>query len=80
MASSSAGFERPRVGEIWERVWKTCDQIGDAILQKMTPDSPLSPSVTPRGKQRPFTKESLVAFVDVIHCTRNVSKNLDGTE
>ena len=77
-ASSAAGFElKPRAGEIWERVWKACDQIGDVIAIS---DSPHSPPAGPRRVQKFFTQESLVAFVDVIHCTRGVSRRLYGIE
>jgi hypothetical protein len=80
-ASSVAGFDlKPRVAEIWERVWQTCDQIGDAILLKSNPDSPLCPSAGLRRVQKPFTQDSLVALVDLIQCTRDVSKSLDSTE
>jgi hypothetical protein len=80
-ASSAAGFDlRPRVSELWERAWKACDQIGDAISLKVPPDSPLSPSMSLRRTQAPFTQDSLVAFVDVINCIREVSKSIDGAE
>jgi C-terminal region of Mon2 protein len=80
-ASSVAGFDlKPRVGEVWERVWKTCEQIGDAIVQRPVPESPVNQSAGSRRTQRPFTQESLVAFVDVIRCTRGVSRNIDGVE
>jgi len=80
-ASSAAGFDlKPRVSETCERVWKCCDHLGDALLQRTMPYSPLSPAVD-RGKfHEPFTQESLVAFVDVIRCTRDLSRSLEGAE
>jgi hypothetical protein len=69
--SAAAGPDlNDRIGEAWQRVWSACDHIGDAVLQKApTTSSP-----------RPFTQESLVAFVDVIRSTRTISRRIDGAE
>jgi hypothetical protein len=77
-SSGAAADVKTKVTEIWERVWKMSDSVGDAILRrgnavvtKMTDmDSP----------HRPFTQDSLVAFLDVIRCTRSTSRALDGAE
>ncbi|KAJ6525079.1 hypothetical protein DFH09DRAFT_1250788 [Mycena vulgaris] len=63
-ASSSASEDvKERVVEIWERVWTMADNVGNAILRRAS-DAP------------PFTQESLVAFVDIMRCTRNTSPRL----
>jgi hypothetical protein len=70
---------KPKVAEAKERVWETCDEIGNAVVRAQCPISPTSPSVSSK-LHRPFTQESLVAFVDLIRSTRNVSRVLDGAE
>jgi C-terminal region of Mon2 protein/Domain of unknown function (DUF1981) len=78
-ASASAEPDlKPKVVEAKNRVWQACDQIGSAVLQRSTNQGSLSPSGVQTNK--PFTQESLVAFVDVICSTRNVSRALDGSE
>jgi hypothetical protein len=55
-----------------ERVWETCDDIGGALS---------GPSSSESSQQvKPFTQESLMAFIDVISCTRVVSRKLQGVE
>jgi hypothetical protein len=41
---------------------------------------PTSPSEEPAPAPKPFTQESLVAFVDLIQCTRQASKSVEGNE
>ena len=80
-ASSLAGFDlKPRVLEASERVWKSCEHIGDGVLQKLPPMSPVGYPEDETGPSQPFSQESLVALVDVIRCTREVCKALDGLE
>ncbi|KAJ7597649.1 guanine nucleotide exchange factor in Golgi transport N-terminal-domain-containing protein [Mycena floridula] len=50
---------------VWERVWQTIDRIGEAVLTQ----SALA-----------FTQETLVAYVDVIQCTRTLSRAIEGKE
>jgi hypothetical protein len=79
-ASASAELElKPKVIEAKERVWQACDQIGGAVLQRQAIQPPLSPTGI-SSIQKPFTQESLVAYVDVIRSTRNVSRTLEGCE
>jgi hypothetical protein len=63
----------------WERVWLTIDKIGDAVLQK-TKVQQLHKAPTELVHCKPFTQESLVAFVDVIRSTRAISRMLDDVE
>jgi hypothetical protein len=80
-ASSTGGFDlKPRVSETWERVWQCCDQIGSTILYGVMPGSPVPQTVEINRSHQPFTQESLVAFVDVIRRTRDVSRTFEGTE
>ncbi|KAF7329520.1 Protein MON2 [Mycena kentingensis (nom. inval.)] len=75
-AASTAGAERKeKVGAVWERVWGMADQVGDAILRRGKALSPVSES-----PHKPFTQDSLVAFLDVVRCTRSTSRALDGVE
>ncbi|KAJ6632164.1 hypothetical protein B0H10DRAFT_1976381 [Mycena sp. CBHHK59/15] len=78
-ASSSASADvKSKVTEIWERVWTMADSVGDAVLRRGSAMSPTT-AVSERP-YKPFTQESLVAFLDVIRCTRNTSRALDGVE
>lgn len=73
--------QQPKVTEVWERVWQAIDHIGDGILRRANPNpmSPIKP-YSEGGAPKPFTQESLVAFLNVIQSTRSVSRNVDGAE
>ncbi|KAJ3930574.1 MAG: hypothetical protein NXY57DRAFT_300956 [Lentinula lateritia] len=78
-ASSASVFDvRQKVVEMKERIWIAIDAVGSAILRRRngaqapSPDSAILP--------KPFTQECLVAFVDVIHSTRDLSRALEGAE
>ncbi|KZT30047.1 hypothetical protein NEOLEDRAFT_1153423 [Neolentinus lepideus HHB14362 ss-1] len=73
-ASGDAEAElKPKVSEAWNRVWQACDEIGNAVLRR-------GGSQLAESGLKPFTQESLVAFVDVIRSTRAVSRSLDAIE
>ncbi|KAJ7664366.1 hypothetical protein DFH06DRAFT_322458 [Mycena polygramma] len=77
-ASSGAPADvKAKVTELWERVWQMSDSVGDAILRRAN-TVPSTPGA--QSPHKPFTQDSLVAFLDVIRCTRNTSRALDGTE
>lgn len=64
-----------KVTESWGRVWQACDRMGAAVMERTTEvpiDGPTSFA--------PFTQECLVALVDVVRSTRNVSLRVDGAE
>ncbi|KAJ7659408.1 guanine nucleotide exchange factor in Golgi transport N-terminal-domain-containing protein [Mycena rosella] len=73
-SSGAADKVKDKVTEVWERVWAMADNAGNAILRR-APDAAMEES-----PHKPFTQESLVAFIDVIRCTRNTSRALDGVE
>ncbi|KAJ7187153.1 hypothetical protein C8R46DRAFT_1172029 [Mycena filopes] len=78
-ASSGASADlKPKVTEIWERVWTMSDSVGDAILRRG--NAAASHAADPDSPHKPFTQDSLVAFLDVIRCTRSISRALDGAE
>jgi C-terminal region of Mon2 protein/Domain of unknown function (DUF1981) len=54
-----------------ERVWEICDFIGGELSGFSSGNS---------QHMKPFTQECLMAFVDVIKCTRVVSRKLLGVE
>lgn len=68
----------PQVAEAWECVWQACNDIGVAISRGGR--SHLSPRVEASLAQRPFTQDSLVAFINVIRTTRRVSRQQTDTE
>ncbi|KII84914.1 hypothetical protein PLICRDRAFT_179240 [Plicaturopsis crispa FD-325 SS-3] len=75
-ASASADPDlKEKVAESWQRAWRACDEMGEAVVRRASSQSVQSSHPTP-----PFTQECLVAFVDVIRGTRAVSRILDGTE
>ncbi|KAH9933694.1 hypothetical protein B0H21DRAFT_699431 [Amylocystis lapponica] len=80
-ACESAGDAlKSQTTEALERVWQACDEVGGAVLKRG--------SGTPAGKTgpdsgssiKPFTQESLMAFVDVIKSTRSVGRRFDDQE
>ncbi|KAF8345051.1 hypothetical protein F5887DRAFT_1282803 [Amanita rubescens] len=75
-ASSAARDERKaRIEGVHAQVWRLIDTLGDAVLSRVEARSPSE--MTPNS---PFTQESLVAFVNVIQCTRSVSRLVEGGE
>ncbi|KAJ6510816.1 hypothetical protein C8R45DRAFT_1207663 [Mycena sanguinolenta] len=77
-ASSGASADvKSKVTEIWQRVWKMADLVGDAIVRR---GNAVAPNTVSESPHKPFTQESLVAFLDVIRCTRSTSRTLDGVE
>lgn len=58
-----------------ERTWRAWEHIGLAVVRKTTlPESEGGQPVDP------FTQESLVAFVDLVRATRQLSRQLDDSE
>ncbi|KAF7340848.1 Protein MON2 [Mycena sanguinolenta] len=76
-ASGASADIKAKVTEIWERVWKMADRVGDAIVRR---GNATTPNTVTESPHKPFTQESLVAFLDVIRCTRGTSRALDGAE
>ncbi|KAG6906753.1 hypothetical protein DXG01_012283, partial [Tephrocybe rancida] len=68
----------PIVSEVLLRVWQMIDVLGGAVIQRSGSQTPTSSNET--WHDRPFTQESLVAFVDVIQTTRKASRTVDGNE
>ncbi|KAG7085465.1 hypothetical protein E1B28_003026 [Marasmius oreades] len=85
VGSSSTAVKESRhsTAYMWQRVWESLDLIGGAVLKQSGPGSP-SPADTDTeaqvGLPKPFTQESMVAFVAVIECTRALSTALEGQE
>ena len=73
-SGATEGELKQCVEGVLERVWEAIDSLGDSIPRSA--DKP-TPETLP---QPPFTQESLVAFVDVIQCTRAVSHSIEGEE
>ncbi|KAF9810712.1 hypothetical protein IEO21_06846 [Rhodonia placenta] len=60
--------------EALERVWKACDEMGAVVFARQSTavasqTNPAKPAV------KPFTQESLMAYVDVLRTTRSVDKS-----
>ncbi|KAF5376165.1 hypothetical protein D9757_009328 [Collybiopsis confluens] len=73
------GKAKEKVAEMKERVWNAIDTIGSTFVdEKKIYRGREEPTGVPKVK--PFTQESLVAFVDVIQSTRNLSRILEGAE
>ncbi|KAL0948488.1 hypothetical protein HGRIS_011055 [Hohenbuehelia grisea] len=80
---ASQGVEpklRSKVGDLCERSWSSFDEIGTAMLQKVSTGamSPLTPM--PQRPPHRFTQESLIAYLEVIQRTRSVAKEISGSE
>ncbi|ESK90972.1 hypothetical protein Moror_16370 [Moniliophthora roreri MCA 2997] len=67
---------KDQMAHLWQRTWEAIDQIGETVLKKSGSHS----LEAEHGLPKPFTQESLVAFVDVVQCTRGLSRALDGHE
>lgn len=79
-SSKATGDDRTTVlAEVWRRSWTTIDHIGDGILKRSTPQTPLK-STSDSVPYNVFTQESLGAFVDVIQSTRTLSRSVEGIE
>ncbi|KAI0354523.1 hypothetical protein OH77DRAFT_1548844 [Trametes cingulata] len=79
--SCSAAEElKTRTMEALEIVWRACDDMGGIVLEQ-GPSSPSGkPSVADNSDVKPLTQESLMAYVDVIRCTRSVGRQLEDRE
>lgn len=67
---------KDRATESLEVVWAACDRMGEEVLQQKSGRFAADGAVS----VKPFTQESLVAFVDVIRSTRSASKKFEGHE
>ncbi|THH26880.1 hypothetical protein EUX98_g7308 [Antrodiella citrinella] len=74
-ASANAGPELgSAVTDALEVVWTACNEMGEVVLKRGTKTSP------PGSPMKPFTQESLTAFVDVIRSTRIVGRQFEDHE
>ncbi|KAI0656026.1 hypothetical protein C8Q70DRAFT_922126 [Cubamyces menziesii] len=77
---SAAEQLKARTMEALEIAWRACDTMGGAVLEQ----GQSSPGTTVPGSNntdvRPLTQESLMAYVDVIRCTRSVGRELRDSE
>ncbi|KAF9074107.1 hypothetical protein BDP27DRAFT_1399717 [Rhodocollybia butyracea] len=77
-ASLASVFDaKEKVTEMKERVWSAVELIGTAVSRRYAVQSPSTESP---ALPKPFTQESLVAFVDIIQSTRDLSRAIDGAE
>ncbi|KAF9233451.1 guanine nucleotide exchange factor in Golgi transport N-terminal-domain-containing protein [Melanogaster broomeanus] len=72
LSAADDGHTQPQVAQAWECVWQACDDIGSVILQGGK--SHFSQWDEASRLHRAFTQDSLVAFIDVIRTTRNISR------
>lgn len=79
--SCSAAEElKARTAEALEIAWLACDEMGGVMLEQ-GPSSPAGKaSVAGNPDVKPLTQESLMAYVDVIRCTRSVGRQLEDRE
>ena len=77
---SAAEQLKARTMEALEIAWRACDTMGGAVLEQ----GQSSPGTTVPGSNntdvKPLTQESLMAYVDVIRCTRSVGRELRDSE
>ena len=67
------GLRRSLV-EIWEKTWAKCKEMGTVVVWQA------SAAAQHMDSPAPFTQESLVMFVDVVKCVRNIGWALDSPE
>ncbi|KAJ3003143.1 hypothetical protein NUW54_g5457 [Trametes sanguinea] len=75
---STAEHLKDRTLEALEIVWRACDEMGGVLLEKGPAAMHMSPSTNSDVKS--LTQESLMAYVDVIRCTRSVGRQLEHCE
>ncbi|KAH8105097.1 hypothetical protein BXZ70DRAFT_887449 [Cristinia sonorae] len=74
-ATGGAGPDlKPVVINALEAVWHACDEMGEVVLKRGTK------TASPEAPMKPFTQESLSAFVDVIRSTRTVARQFEDQE
>lgn len=66
------------IHDMWQRVWKACVDMGQLVRSRARPPSakPIDESL----KSVPFDQDSLLALVDVLKATREVSRKAEGRE
>ncbi|TDL18222.1 hypothetical protein BD410DRAFT_900985 [Rickenella mellea] len=73
-SSSTASADlADKVSVLWQRSWRACDDMGGAVLRRASAQAPETDS-DDNGNFLPFDQESLLALVDVVQCTRSVSR------
>ena len=68
---------KDRTVEALEIAWRACDAMGRSVAEadQARPHAD-SPNAVAAGAVQPLTQESLMAYVDVIRCTRSVGRQL----
>ncbi|CDO76858.1 hypothetical protein BN946_scf185033.g55 [Trametes cinnabarina] len=66
--------------EALEIVWRACDEMGGVLLEKAPSSVAVHITLATNSDIKPLTQESLMAYVDVIRCTRSVGRQLDNHE
>ena len=79
-ALSTAEDLKTRAMEALEIAWRACDVMGNLVADwDASFPAAKSPSLAV-SVIKPFTQESLMAYVDVIRCTRSMSRELEDHE
>ncbi|KAI8977746.1 hypothetical protein BD414DRAFT_154340 [Trametes punicea] len=79
-AFSAAEELKARTMEALEIAWRACDEMGGVVLER-GPSSPATKaSAAGNSDVKPFTQESLMAYVDAIRGTRSVGRQLEDRE
>ncbi|KAH9940033.1 uncharacterized protein BXZ73DRAFT_43028 [Epithele typhae] len=82
-ACSAADDLKDRTQEALEIAWRACDAMGSAVAEadETTPHAKDASSGSLAAlMSQPLTQESLMAYVDVIRCTRSVGRQLEDRE
>ena len=77
-ACSASEELKERTMEALEIAWRACDAMGRSVAEVEEPSSPVTATTASAGQ--PLTQESLMAYVDVIRCTRSVGRQLEDRE
>lgn len=77
---SAAEELKVRTTDALEIAWLACDEMGGVVLEQ-GPSSPAG-KIAGAGNSdvKPLTQESLMAYVDVVRCTRSVGRQLEDRE
>ncbi|KAI0738261.1 hypothetical protein C8Q80DRAFT_1207991 [Daedaleopsis nitida] len=81
-ACSDADEHKARTSEALEIAWRACDEMGSTVAEQegSSPESKSPLTASAAQAAQPLTQESLMAYVDVIRCTRSVGRQVEDRE
>ncbi|TBU23332.1 hypothetical protein BD311DRAFT_674190 [Dichomitus squalens] len=79
-ALSTAEDLKPRAMEALDVAWRACDVMGNVVADWNASSPAAKSESSAMSMTKPLTQESLMAYVDVIRCTRSMGRGLEDCE